>query len=471
MTFDPSRRRFFRNAAATISLPFLPSLMPRSAWAACPPTPRRFLAFSYGVGTYIPDFTPPTTGPNWPSTMILDPIAKSPQRSKVLILTGIDDRKLGTVPSPAGGHAHGAAPFLTQVPVTYAINDTRRSSVDQIIARSIATCGPPVLSLSLSVERIRTSGSCDGADCALSDSMSWWQGAAQPTYTTAQAAWDQLYKGFEPGASKVDAERRLKLRTSVLDHVAGELGTLKPKMSKSDRDKVDSALTSVREYEQKLQNLSKAKLSCTIPARPASVTDQRMSTELMMELIKVAFQCDATRVMTFRLTRTGSNLDYRWLLPGAQYTLSHDVSHHSFRARSPDPVAAAKLDSFKKISQWKMSQLAAMIGKLDSVTDSDGKTILDNTVVYSSSEIACGSRHSHWDLPVVMAGSLGGKLVTGQHISFVNPVPVASHMDGNPTGATRRTIGDLFLSVLRGFGVTQPTFGDTGTRPINEIMT
>ena len=55
---EPSRRAILRAAGASLALPFLPSLLPRSAWGAQQTAPIRILfAITDGGGTVPP--TPP----------------------------------------------------------------------------------------------------------------------------------------------------------------------------------------------------------------------------------------------------------------------------------------------------------------------------------------------------------------------------------------------------------------------------
>jgi hypothetical protein len=78
-------------------------------------------------------------------------------------------------------------------------------------------------------------------------------------------------------------------------------------------------------------------------------------------------------------------------------------------------------------------------------------TVLDNCAVLFSSEIEDGNSHSHYNLPVLVAGGLGGALKSGRHLVFTEDEPIAN----------------LFISLLEGAGVPTPTFGDDGTGPLD----
>ena len=79
-----------------------------------------------------------------------------------------------------------------------------------------------------------------------------------------------------------------------------------------------------------------------------------------------------------------------------------------------------------------------------------GKTLLDNSVVYISSDI-CHGDHGHNNYPVVVGGSAGGKLKTGEYLKF---------------DKTKQS--DLFTTFLRAFGVSKNHADSSG--PINELL-
>jgi hypothetical protein len=56
---------FLRSAASTLWLPLLPSVLPRSAWAAPPSDPRRLVYIHAPNGMLVDDATPTTIGPDY----------------------------------------------------------------------------------------------------------------------------------------------------------------------------------------------------------------------------------------------------------------------------------------------------------------------------------------------------------------------------------------------------------------------
>jgi hypothetical protein len=197
---------------------------------------------------------------------------------------------------------------------------------------------------------------------------------------------------------------------------------------------LDEYLTSVREIERRIQSQGPA---CPAGTRPNVPIDIRDRTRLMLDLIALAFQCDLTRVVTFMLENGASNYAFNFLgLSGGH----HSYSHHG--------TSQASYDALEAIGSWEMQQLAYLISKMKSVQEPGG-TLLDNSMIFLSSEISDGDRHNHTNMPVIVAGRGRGALSPGRHVRFDSEVPV----------------GNLFISLAAACGVSLATFGDNATGP------
>jgi hypothetical protein len=120
----------------------------------------------------------------------------------------------------------------------------------------------------------------------------------------------------------------------------------------------------------------------------------------------------------------------------------HTLSHHG--------GDAAKNDALEAIGRWEVAQFAKLAMKLKAIVEPDGSTVLDNSALFFSSEIEDGDSHSHFNMPVLVAGKAGGTLRTGQHLKY----------------ADQPSVANLFVTLAQAMGVNQQSFGDsTGTLP------
>ena len=101
-------------------------------------------------------------------------------------------------------------------------------------------------------------------------------------------------------------------------------------------------------------------------------------------------------------------------------------------------------------------KIAGFLRKLKSTTDADGQPMLNNMLVWISSEIADGNRHNHDDKPILLAGRLGGLVTPDRHVRFPT----------NRDYTKVKTYGDFFITLLSLYDVRVTAFGDDGKEAI-----
>jgi len=123
--------------------------------------------------------------------------------------------------------------------------------------------------------------------------------------------------------------------------------------------------------------------------------------KLMSDMMTIAFQADLTRVMTFLVTHEGTSRAYRELGISDGH---HPLTHH----RNQEELMAKVVE----INCYHMKQFAAWIEKLKSIKEGDG-TLLSNSMIVYGAGLSDGNRHSHEDLPTLVAGNGGGQRLGG----------------------------------------------------------
>jgi len=431
-----SRRAFLGGAGVLLALPALDSLVGHSA-AADEAVAKRILTFYVPCGIHMAKWTPALTGASYKLSPILSSLAKV--QKKLLVLTNLDNQPAH--PDGPGDHAGGTAGFLTcrHVVKTEGAGIKNGISMDQVAAETLKQ-STRIASLQLGMDGGSSVGDCDsGYSCAYARNISW-ASETQPLPKTVspQVVFDLLFDGFDPEATAADKARRLKYRTSILDYTLADAKRLHPKLGVTDRHKLDEYMTGVSELEKRIQKTNVGAACTTIP-RPPEGLDYPEKVKLMLDLMVLAFQCDATRVISFMLGNAGSGRSYEFLgVTGGH----HEISHHQGLQEN--------FDKLEKIDTWEVAQYAYLLEKMDAIVEGNGMTMLDNSAVYFSSELEDGNAHRHTNLPVLLAGSGGGAWTTGQHIKYPDGPPLAN----------------LFITMLGGVGVPVSSFGDEGTGPL-----
>jgi hypothetical protein len=143
--------------------------------------------------------------------------------------------------------------------------------------------------------------------------------------------------------------------------------------------------------------------------------------DAMNDLIAMAFECDATRVISYMLEDERSEFVYDHVnlrrfssddstSPGSAEPLGTCPEYHISQHDAVD-------DAFATITWWNVGKVAELCRKLDAIQEAPGVSVLDTCVVFLG---ACmhGSDHLPGDLPVALVG--GGKigLKNDQHVQL-----------------------------------------------------
>ena len=404
------------------------------------------MAFAYVPnGVIMEQWTPGEEGSDFGIQPILEPLA--PFRKDWQLISGLahhNGRALGDGP---GDHARAAASYLTGIhPKKTKGADIRNGiSVDQVAAQAIGD-RTRFASLELGTEHGRQVGNCDsGYSCAYSNSLAWRSETTPlPPEVNPRLVFERLFGSGDGGQDQDPAARARQARydRSILDFVREDAQRLKIDLGPTDRRKLDEYLHAVREIEARIQRTEQdAGEASTTMERPGGVPlDYAEHVRLMFDLQVVAFQTDLTRITTFMLGREGSNRTYREIgVPGAH----HGLSHHKGDEK--------KIADIAQINRYHMEQFAYFIDRLGSTPDGEG-SLLDHSVVVYGSGLADGNRHSHHDLPVLVAGRGCGKFHPGRHFRYPKGTPMTN----------------LYLTILDRVGVPAETLGDS-TGPLKDL--
>jgi hypothetical protein len=256
---------------------------------------------------------------------------------------------------------------------------------------------------------VRKSGNCDsGYSCAYQFNLAW----KSPTQPVApepnpRLVFERLFGSGKPGERAASLVRRKAQQKSILDFVMDDAGSLQRQLGSRDADKLDQYLTSVREIEKRIEQAERFGTppdpNVDTPAGiPASFAEH---IKLMFDMMVLAFQTDSTRVSTFLLANEGSNRSFSEIgIPEGHHYLSHHQGKQDMMAK------IAEIDAFY------MQQFAGFLKKMEETKDVDGNSLLHNSMIVYGCGNSDGNRHTHSNLPVILAGNGGGALTAGRFV-------------------------------------------------------
>ena len=448
-----TRRHFLRGLGACIALPAFESFAPVKLLAAtgapagelataASGAPLR-TAFIYFPNGSIPSAWWPTgDGANFQLNRTTQPLTSVQQN--IQMLGGLEHLNATAGSDGGGDHARANGTFLTGVRMKKSATDIRAGiSIDQVMAREVGHL-TRLPSLELTCDAGRNTGSCDsGYSCAYQYNMSW---SSPTTPMTPEANPRQVFERlFGAGAAGERAEqlqRRRAEQRSILDFLVEDARAMQRRLNAPDKDKLEQYLTGVRELETRIQRAEKF----GDPKDPAQGAPTGIPPtyaehiQVMFDTLVLAFQTDSTRVATLLLAHDGSNRSFAEIgVPEGH----HDLSHHA--------EDAGKIQKISDIDLWYVKQFARFLERLRDTKDGDGQSLLHNSMILYGGGNADGNRHTHVNLPIILAGHGGGALQPGRY-----------------TNHGSKPASNLFLSLADRMGVQGlERFGDSSGRLAN----
>ena len=111
------------------------------------------------------------------------------------------------------------------------------------------------------------------------------------------------------------------------------------------------------------------------------------------------------------------------------------MTHKTPRGGSAQPQTLSKAVAFL------MGHYGVLLDKLKSVPEGAG-TLLDNTLIMTSTDVEDGAKHTNANMPLIMGGGAGGAFKKGSHHNF-----------------NGYNSSDMLLTALHAVGVKVPSVG------------
>ena len=415
-----SRRKFLKANGAMLALPFLHSLAIGNDKTAIAATPSKKL-----VIMYIPNgivrrcFFPGEENAELPGFIGGFDADKTKEQRRIANLPGISPLELTSTIQPLAEHAddvtlitglertykngqdvhaQGASCYLTSLsPVQAAakgIQHPNGRSLDQVIGDAIGR------STIFNTLEISCNGFTAGKEPIEFDNISWYgPDKIAPSIRDPQKLYDRLF-----------------LRDSYRNHVAdvtdlvlADAKTLSRKLAREDRETMGRFMEMIRDIEVRIEKMSKLLASVDVKIPKNEVLPRGDYIRLQIDLMLLAFQMGITNVSTFMIgpERWDATLMYEGVF-------DKPVQHHNMTHNQ-------KGDGYKdvqKIDLFHMQQYAYLLRRMKELKESDGSTMLDNSLITYGAGLGDGATHQFYDLPMIVAGKAQGRIKQGRHIKM-----------------------------------------------------
>ena len=312
----------------------------------------------------------------------------------ITMVTGLDR----TFKNGQDVHAQGASCYLTSLSPAQAteqgIKHPNGRSLDQIIGDKV---GHKTILNTLEI-------SCNGFRAPKEpiefDNISWYgPGKIAPSIRNPRKLYDRLFSKSSSRAHIFD----------VSDLVLADAKSLSKKLSSEDRSTMDEFMTMIRNVEVRMAKLEQLLADADVTVPKEEILPRGEYIRLQADLMLLAFQMGITNVSTFMIgpERWDATLMYEGVFdkPVQHHNMTHNQKGKGY-------LELAKIDLFH------IQQYAYMIKRMREIKESDGTTMLDNSIITYGAALGDGATHQYYDLPMIIAGGAQGQIKQGRFIKM-----------------------------------------------------
>ena len=435
-----NRRRVLRGmwngGAVCVGLPLLNCFLDGNGTALADgaPLPVRFGTWAWGLGMTRSIFVPKKTGRDFDLPEEIASLA--PVRDKINLYTNFNAYRDA---SPNLCHLTGWIIVRTgSAPPN--VNARPGETIDVTIAKKIGTTTRfPIITVSA------TGDPRDTYSYESATSINNAEGSPLGLYSAMFGADFQ-----DPNASDFKPDRKVLVRQSVLSSVMEDTKKLIRKVGAEDKARIDQYFTGLREIERQLarqQDRPEPREACRLATAPKEVKTG-VEVELVKErhrqfidLLVMALACDQTRVFNIAYSKSIASTT----------KLGYEKPHHT---ATHEELTDEKV-GYQPMASWFLrrafEEWAYCVSAFSKVKEGDG-TLLDNLLIYATTDQSTAKIHAIDGMPMFTAGRAGGLIRSGLHV------------DGGGTPSAR-----LGYTILKSMGVDVPSWGTQSNNVSKEI--
>lgn len=469
-----NRRNFIRVGAQTLTIPFLESLPRMASAATASGSFKRIIFYTFHNAWYQDQVFPPSTsytvGPGGVRYIPLSQFSGDVSRiftaakygaikSKMNVMRGFD-----VLSQAVGGGGHRSLYAL-------AASDERsagamKDSIDTVISNSAKFYPVNPFRKFLNVLPV--------TDINGAYNYSFQGGKERSQILGPTSLFTEYFTEALPGsggaATPEDtyAARRLAMNATMNKLSAFSQST---QLSAADRIKMQEHSEIVKKMLTTLTPpaaTSGALSACSKPVAPSGINEsytartgitQRMRT--LMDEVYMILSCQLTNVVSIQPCNGDDS--------GTLFTDGNSISdvYHQMAGHHHD------VPRYLPAKTWIMDQILYLANLMNSKVESNGLTMLDNSLIVVLSNDGCGT-HTSEDIPVITFGSLGGAIKTGNYINYQRPEAPQSYgsldlinapdAQGNYSYRYNynlgRPLGSLYTTLLNVLGIPHSGFGE-----------
>jgi len=310
----------------------------------------------------------------------------------ITLATGLDR----TFKNGQDVHAQGASCYLTSLSPIQAeskgIRHPNGRSLDQVIGDKVGQTTP------FNTLEISCNGYTAGKEDIYFDNISWYgPDKIAPSIKDPKKLYDRLFLTDSYRTHIAD----------VTDLVLADVKSLSKNLGREDRETLGEFVEMIRNIEIRIAKMHKMIIASDIKIPKNEIVPRGEYIKLQADLMLMALQMGITNVCTFMVgpERWDASLLYEGVFdkPVQHHNMTHNQQGQGYK-------------ELQKIDIFNMQQYAYILSRMKTIKESDGSSLLDNSIVTYGAGLGDGATHQYFDLPLIVAGKAQGQIKQGRFI-------------------------------------------------------
>lgn len=323
-------------------------------------------------------------------TSTMQPLAD--HTKDITLVTGLDR----TYKNGQDVHAQGASCYLTSLSPVQAeeqgVRHPNGRSLDQVIGDEVGH------STVFNTLEISCNGFKAGKESIYFDNISWYgPDKIAPSIRDPKKLYDRLFM----------ADSYRTHLTDVTDLMLADAKALSKKLGRDDRETLGEFMEMIRDIEIRIAKQRKMIADADIKIPKNEILPRGDYIKLQADLMLLALRMGITNVCTFMVgpERWDATLLYEGVFdkPVQHHNMTHNQKGDGYKA-------------LQKIDIFHMEQYAYILSRMKTIKESDGSSLLDNSIVTYGAGLGDGATHQYFDLPLIVAGKGQGQIKQGRFI-------------------------------------------------------
>ncbi|HAA88813.1 MAG TPA: hypothetical protein DCE22_11185 [Verrucomicrobiales bacterium] len=410
-----SRRRFLKVNGAVLTLPFMPSLASAKKEGTKPSKKLVMMYIPNGIVRrgffpgeeeatlpgFVGGFNADKTKNNvrkennpgiYPLELTSTMQPLKDHTKDVTLVTGMDR----TFKNGQDVHAQGASCYLTSVSPVQAAEKGMRypngRSLDQVIGDHVGQ------SSVFKTLEISCNGFTKPKEGIYFNNISWYgPDKIAPSIKDPQKLYERLFM----------ADSYQTHLTEITDLVLEDAKSLSRKLGREDKETLGEFMEMIRNVEIRIAKQKKMISDADIRIPKDQILPRGEYIKLQADLMLLAFQMGITNISTFMIgpERWDATLLYEGVFdkPVQHHNMTHNQKGNGWK-------------ELQKIDIFHMEQYAYLLSRMKELKESDGSSMLDNSIVTYGAALGDGATHQFFDLPFIVAGKGQGQIKQGRFI-------------------------------------------------------